>query len=64
LILIDEKTNNTLGNKPFNGKKTVLQKASIHIDDVLKNAVDWTTAEIEQRTINLAKAAYNNVFKI
>lgn len=64
LILIDEKTNNNLGNKPFSGKKTVLQKASIHIDDVIKNAGDWTTAEIEQRTINLAKAAYNNVFKI
>ena len=64
LILIDEKTNNNLGNKPFSAKKTVLQKASIHIDDVLKNAADWTTAEIEQRTINLAKVAYNNVFKI
>lgn len=64
LILIDEKTNNNLGNKPFSGKKTILQKASIHIDDVIKNASDWTTAEIEQRTINIAKAAYNNVFKI
>ena len=64
LLLIDEKTNNDLGNKPFSGKKTVLQKASIYVDDVLKNATDWTTSEIEQRTINFAKVAYNTVFKI
>ncbi|MBK9732376.1 MAG: DUF262 domain-containing protein [Chitinophagaceae bacterium] len=64
LLLIDEKTNNDLGNKPFSGKKTILQKASIYVDDVLKNATDWTTSEIEQRTINFAKVAYNNVFKI
>ena len=64
LILIDEKTNTVLANKPFAAKKIVLQKSSIYIDNIIKNAKDWTDAEIEKRTINLASIAYNTVFKI
>lgn len=64
LLIIDKKTNNSLGNKPFNAKKIVLEKTSIHIDDVIKKAVEWTPNEIEKRTTTLAKIAYNVVFKI
>ena len=64
LLLIDEKTNNALGNKPFSAKKVVLQKSSIYIDDVIKSASDWTSTEIGKRTTNFAKVAYNTVFKI
>lgn len=64
LLMIDEKTNNALGNKTWAAKKTILEKTSIHIDDTIKKAKDWTPKEIEKRTIYLAKIAYNNVFKI
>lgn len=63
LLLIDEKTNNDLGNKSFSAKKIILQKKSIFIDDTLKKANDWTSKEIEMRTINFAKIAYNTVFR-
>lgn len=46
LLMIDEKTNTNLGNKPFSGKKLILEKTSIYIDDLIKKAVDWTPTEI------------------
>ena len=64
LLLIDEKTNNNLGNKPFAAKKTVLLKSSIHIDDIINKANDWSPKQIDKRTTSLAKIAYNTVFKI
>ncbi|WP_153797005.1 DUF262 domain-containing protein [Foetidibacter luteolus] len=64
LLMIDEKTNNALGNKTWAAKKNILEKTSVHIDDIIKKATDWTPKEIEKRTISLAKVAYNIVFKI
>lgn len=64
LILLDEKTNNALGNKTFITKKSVFQKSSIYLDDIIKKAPDWTVAEIGKRTEYYAKVAYNTVFKI
>jgi len=64
LLMIDEKTNNALSNKTWAAKKNILEKTSIHIDEVIKKATDWTPKEIEKRTISLAKVAYNFVFKI
>jgi uncharacterized protein with ParB-like and HNH nuclease domain len=64
LLLIDEKTNNLLDNKPWTNKKGILQKSSIYIDDNLKKAKDWTTGEIQKRTNDMAKIAFNTVFKI
>lgn len=64
LLLIDEKTNNLLDNKPYTTKKTILQKSSIHLDNTIVNATDWTVQEIQSRTEELAKVAFNKVFKI
>ena len=64
LLLLDEKTNNKLSNKSFNDKITILQKTSIYLDSIISKSSTWTSVEIEKRTIELAKVAYNTVFKI
>lgn len=64
LILIDEQTNNTLGRKSFTEKKAILTNANIHIDNIISTATDWTSTEIEARTIDIATKAYNTVFTI
>lgn len=64
LLLLDEKTNNKLGIKSFVEKKAILQKTSIHLDNIITNSTSWTNTEIEKRTTELAKVAYNTVFKI
>jgi uncharacterized protein with ParB-like and HNH nuclease domain len=64
LVYIDSKTNGDLENKDFLAKKPILLKASIFIDDVLKDATEWTESEISNRTEKLAEFAYNRVFKI
>lgn len=64
LLLVSEEANNDLGNKSFGAKKMILQKTSIYLDDIIKNATDWTSKEIESRTDKLARIAYNIVFKV
>lgn len=64
LVYIDGKTNGDLENKNFQAKKPILLNASIYLDDVFKNAVDWTEKEINERTEKLAELAFNIVFKI
>lgn len=64
LILINPVVNSALANKDFVGKKAVLLKCGMYIDDVIKNATDWNEAEINERTDWLANVAYYQVFKV
>ena len=64
IILVDEQTNNALGRKSFTEKKTILTNANIHIDNIISSARDWTSAEIEARTTDIATKAFNTVFTI
>ena len=64
LILVDEQTNNALGRKSFDDKKSILSKANIHIDPLILSASDWTKKEIEERTIDIATKLFNTVFTI
>jgi len=64
LILIDESLNNKLANKDFLMKVASLKAANIFIDASLNAAIKWDSAEIENRTEQLAELAYNEVFKI
>ena len=64
LIFIDEKTNNTMGNKSFSEKIKILKESGIYLDDILKNVAKWDDAEIEKRTEKLASLAFTKVFKI
>lgn len=64
LIMIDSKTNEDMGNKPFLSKKQILSKTNIYIDDNIKNATNWEEEEISKRTKWLANISFNKVFKI
>ena len=64
LILVDEQTNNSLGTKSFIDKKKILTNANIFLDNVIISATDWTQAEIDARTNDIAAKAYSTVFSI
>jgi hypothetical protein len=64
LLLLDPKLNTKLGNKDFVAKKTALQSSQAWLDDVIVNATVWGSAEIQQRTANLAALAFDTVWKI
>ncbi len=65
LILIPPKLNNkVLGNKTFDKKKVELKRAKIPLDASLSSATAWGATEIVGRTKELAKLAYEKVFRI
>lgn len=64
LILIDERTNLKLANKPFSEKKAILSKTNIQLDDTIKKSSHWTKKEILSRTEKLASIAFTKVFKL
>lgn len=64
LIFISEGLNSKLKNKDFAAKKAALLSAGIPLDDVLKNATQWTAKEINSRATLMAKLAYNKIWKL
>ena len=64
LILIPEKLNTELANKPFLKKREILKKADVPLDDILKKATKWTDKEIRERTKLLASLGQSKVFKV
>lgn len=63
LILVDGAVNNKLANKDFATKLQMLSKTSVPLDDDIKSAIAWNDAEIETRTKQLAKLAYDKVWR-
>jgi hypothetical protein len=64
LILIPPNLNSkVLGNKTFDKKRAELQKAAVHLDQSILSATAWGDTEIEARTKELAKLAYEKVFR-
>lgn len=64
LVLLDERANSKVGNKPFAAKRTLYKTALTPLDTVLDRASQWTSTEINSRTKLLAKLAYEQVFKV
>jgi hypothetical protein len=64
LILTSEKLNNKMANKVFLDKKSSLRSAKVWIDEVILNAQNWGTLEIQQRAKLLAGEAFNDVWKL
>ena len=62
LILVTEQVNNALSNKSFTEKIDILKENNIPMDEYLSNSHSWTDRQINQRSKNLAKLAYNNIF--
>lgn len=65
LLLVDEKLNVKLANKPFTKKKPLLIAApGVPMDRVLTDSSKWTAKSIENRTAHLADVAFSTVWNI
>jgi len=64
LILVSEKLNERLKDKPFIEKKRILQDEGYDLPAEISTASDWTDADIVARTMKLAEQAYSSVWKI
>jgi hypothetical protein len=62
LVLVPQDLNQRLGGHPFQRKKQLLMEAGIPLDAVLAQAGEWGTNAIEQRTKELARLAYNEIW--
>ncbi|MFZ2650140.1 MAG: DUF262 domain-containing protein [Burkholderiaceae bacterium] len=65
LLLLDEGTNNKVGNKLFAVKKEHYKAAATPLDPVLAGAsTNWSAIEIKARTKALAELSYEKVFRV
>jgi Protein of unknown function (DUF1524)/Protein of unknown function DUF262 len=64
LILVNQELNDELANKPFQEKVQILRHAHVWVDQVILDAKDWGSSEIENRTKLLAQDAYQNVWSL
>jgi len=64
LILVTEKLNQKLRDKPFKDKKRILQAARYPLPKKIAAADDWTVDDIAEQTLALAENAYSSVWKI
>lgn len=64
MILIPEKLNGKLGNKPFAEKLRLLKHAGVSLEQEIEQAGIWGGTEINARTKRLADLAYTKVWKI
>ncbi len=64
LILVSSALNERLSNKPFTEKKRILQESGYPLQPEIAKASDWTVAKITTRTEQMARDAYNSVWKI
>ena len=65
LLLVSDSVNTALDNKDFQQKKSILQGAGAAYDiGYVLDCDQWTTAEIERRTTELAEDAYDQVWKL
>lgn len=64
LLLVDEKTNESLANKSFPNKKKILKRKNVWVDDYIYEQQNWGKKEILTHTKLLAKMAYFDVWKL
>jgi hypothetical protein len=64
LVLVPHELNARLAAKPFLQKREALIAADVPLDDIVKNAKQWTKKEIDARTKAMARAAQERVFVV
>lgn len=66
LIYVSEALNDRLGTRPYGDKKALLVSSAVPMDNYIKkhDSSDWTDNDIELRTKELSRLAYNTLFKI
>jgi hypothetical protein len=55
LVLVSEALNGKLRNKPFQDKLKALIDARVPLDNIIKNAKEWSDTEIDTRTEQIAQ---------
>lgn len=63
LVLVDQKLNNKLGNKSFAEKKRLL-KAANWIEQEVRTASAWGSEQIDVRTKEMAREAYDKIWRL
>lgn len=63
LILVNQDLNSQLANKTFAKKIEILKSSRVWIDEQIGSAKNWGANEIEQRSKNLAKLAYEKILE-
>lgn len=62
LILLDEKLNNDVGDKPFKDKTPILQAAQrVWIDPLVLEASSWKHKAIQNRAEEMARIGYSTI---
>lgn len=64
LILVPEKLNTSLANKTFKKKRALMKKEKVPMEPTLRDAAQWTQAEIDARSKALAKLCHERVFRV
>ena len=64
LILVSEALNQRLRNKAFNEKKRILILEGYQLPHDIADADEWEIDNIRNRTQNMAKKAYNEIWRI
>ncbi|OZD02417.1 hypothetical protein CH275_17435 [Rhodococcus sp. 06-235-1A] len=67
LLLVPQDLNNQMDTKTFSEKLSMLQASAakgLYVDDSILNATQWTKAEIDSRSTEMAKHAYETVWSI
>jgi hypothetical protein len=64
LILVSDKVNVQLADKPFQEKLAILFKSTVWVDEYLRQQAAWGPEQIRKRTDHLAYLAYEKVWKI
>lgn len=63
LILVDEATNNKLGNKDFASKLKILAGTNVFLDAEVKKASTWNDGDVLNRTKKLAKSCFDKIWR-
>jgi len=64
MLLVPNRLNEKLKDKPFNDKKQILLDAKYPLPAELAKAVDWTPEMVLKRTQSIAEKAYKHVWRI
>ena len=64
LILVNQDLNSQLSNKSFSKKIEILKSSRVWVDEQISSSKSWDGNEIEERSKNLAKLAYEKVWKL
>ena len=64
LILVNQELNSQLDNRSFTKKLEILKASRVWIDKQISSSKDWGNEDIEDRSKNLAKLAYEKVWQL